>query len=623
MNLKSTLFTRLKFSEKFNSFTTNTKNILDDKAFIYAGIGIFIKILIFIFITSSDTANKVNLKTVFYSVPPILVYFSFILIFLSFSYLFKGRGHIISLFSLNIILTIIIIGDVVYYRANGSFLSFHLLSYTSNLENLSDSILSMFRWIDLLFIVDTFILGIYLIKNRKSYNTFKRSIFKFLLLFVTCCVYLGYAHVKIDKLQRSFVNQTIFINSWAQNQTMSNLTPIGYHVFDAYNYFMDSRTYKLSTEEKSNINSYFKNKVENLPDNKYKGLFKGKNLIVLQVESLENFVIGKSIDGHEITPNMNKLLKNSIYFNNFVEQVHEGTTSDAELMCNTSIFPIRRGSTFFRFPSNSYPASLPNLMEGIGYSSVAIHPDRGSYWNWLPSLSSIGFNKCIDSTSLNIDETIGLGLSDESFLNQLSDILDKQSKPFFSFSITLSSHTPFVLPREKVKLSLPKDLQGTSLGSYLEAANYTDNAIGKFIDALDKKKILDNSVVVLYGDHEGVHKYFKDEITSSTSLKPWMKDNGSKVPFIIYSKGLPSETRSTLGGQIDILPTLSYLMDVDKKDYMYTSVGRNLLNTKLNYTYTHSGALIQKNLPNSKVPLLEKSVEYSDILIRSNYFRKE
>lgn len=623
MNLKNILLTKLEVPKKLNSFILKIKSIVGDKAFIYTAIALLIKILIFLLITSSDTANKVNFKTVFYSVPPILVYFSFILIFLSFSYLFKGRYHIISLFSLNIILTIIIIGDVVYYRANSSFLSPHLLSYTSNLENLSDSILSMFRWIDILFIIDTLVLGIYLIKKRNLYNTFKRSISSFLILFISSCVYLGYAHIKIDKIERSFINQTIFVNSWAQNQTMSNLTPIGYHLFDIYNFMKDSKTYTLSNSEKTNINSFFKDKAEILPDNKYKGMFNGKNLIVLQVESLENFVIGKSVGSKEITPNINKLLKNSVYFNNFLEQTHEGTTSDAELMCNTSVFPLRRGGTFFRFPSNSYPSSLPNLMESIGYSSIAIHPDRGSYWNWLPSLSSIGFNKCIDSTSLDLKETIGLGLSDESFLTQLADILEKQPKPFFSFSITLTSHTPFSLPKENVKLPLPENLKGTSLGSYFEAVNYTDFAIGKFLDILDKKKILDNSVIVLYGDHEGVHKYFKDEITSSSSAEPWMKDNGYKVPFIIYSKDLKPNTVSTLGGQIDILPTLSYLMGVDRKDYIYSSVGRNLLNTNLNYTYTPSGKLQSENLPNSKAPLLEKAVEYSDIIIRSNYFRKE
>src|SRR3712207_218879 len=120
--------------------------------------------------------------------------------------------------------------------------------------------------------------------------------------------------------------------------------------------------------------------------------------------------------------------------------------SDAELLANTSIFPVRRGSTFFRYPNNTYPSSLPKLLEDIGYNTIAIHPDKGSYWNWLPSLSSIGFKKCIDSSHFNMDETIGLGLSDGSFFKQLVPILKQQKNPFYSFSITLSNHAPFSMP---------------------------------------------------------------------------------------------------------------------------------------------------------------------------------
>ncbi len=105
---------------------------------------------------------------------------------------------------------------------------------------------------------------------------------------------------------------------------------------------------------------------------------KGKNLIYIQVESLENFVIGKTVNGKEITPNLNKLVQKSLYFPNTFEQVNEGTSSDADLMVNTSMLPLRQGSTFFRYPNTNYN-SLPNLLEGEGYATSAIHPDKGSF----------------------------------------------------------------------------------------------------------------------------------------------------------------------------------------------------------------------------------------------------
>jgi phosphoglycerol transferase MdoB-like AlkP superfamily enzyme len=136
-------------------------------------------------------------------------------------------------------------------------------------------------------------------------------------------------------------------------------------------------------------------------------LLKGKNLIFIQLESFENFVIGQKINNQEITPNLNRFLKNSIYFDSIEEQVHLGTSSDSDLLVNASVYPVRSGSTFFRYPDNTYN-SLPKLLEKSGYSTLAIHPDKGAYWNWMPALKSMGFQKCIDASYFNMTEFIGL-----------------------------------------------------------------------------------------------------------------------------------------------------------------------------------------------------------------------
>ncbi|MEF9933999.1 MAG: LTA synthase family protein [Clostridium sp.] len=622
MDIKRILNYRIKIPNLFTNIFNIFRSLTLNRGFQLCFLAIFLKTLFFLVITSSDTGTGVNFKTIFYSMPPLLVYFSFFICFLSFSLIFKGRLHIVALYTLNILITFIILGDLLYYRANGSFLSIHLINYTSNLDNLGSSIYTLFRPIDLIFAGIDIVLLIYMIIVHNAYTKFKGGLLPFSLVFLVGFSYLFYAHIKIDKLNRGFFNQTIFVNSWAQNQTMSNLTPIGFHLFDTYNYIKDMKSYTLSNEEKSSVDYFFNKKAEILPTNEYKGMFKGKNLIILQVESLENFVIGQSIGGTEITPNINKLLNNSIYFNNFIEQTHLGTTSDAELMTNTSVFPVRRGSTFFRFPSNTYESSLPNLMESMGYSTLALHPDRGSYWNWMNALTSIGFDNCIDSTKLDNKEMIGLGISDRSFLNQLPGILKEQKEPFYTFAITLTSHTPFSLPKEYVTVNTPNFLKGKLLGSYIESIHYTDDAIGRFINDLEKNNMLDNSVVVIYGDHEGPHKYFKDDFKSTDNLDEFMINNNSKVPFIIYSKGMEGKTIPTLSGQIDILPTLSYLMGVDEKEYSYSSFGRNILNTNYSFTYNAKGDILNETLPNDLVKLHSKSIYYSDILIRSNYFKK-
>lgn len=615
--------TNIKIPKFFFTVYNTLKLILKDNAFKYTFLAITFKIILFFTIIVDDNASKISFKIVFYSIPPILVYVSFLCIFLSFAYIFKGQVRLFSFLILDVLLTIILIGDLWYFRSNRSFLTFHMIKYTANLNNLSDSIFAMFRPIDILFLFDIVILLVYFLKIRNEYKTLNRNSTCFFILFFIPIMYLTYAHYKIDINKKCFSNQHVFYTAWEQNETMFNLTPIGYHIYDGYTYYKDSKKHELTDKEKKEISTWFKDKAEILPDNKYKGMFKGKNLIIIQVESLENFVINKSVDGEEITPNLNKLIKNGIYFKNIKEQTYNGTTSDGELLCNTSMFPVRRGSTFFRYPNNTYSSSLPELLEGIGYNTLAIHPDRGSYWNWLPSLKSIGFNTCIDSSSFNIDEKIGLGLSDGSFFRQFVPILSKEKKPFFSFSITLTSHAPFNLPDKHKSINIPSELKGNPLGRYFESIHYTDEAIGNFIDELDKASILDNSIVVFYGDHEGPHRFFKDQVASMRNIPKWMQVNNQNIPLIVYSKNSKNEVVDTYGGQVDIMPTISYLMGVDSNKYTYTSMGRNLLNTKRNFVILPNGNIHSINLSKKEINMFRKAVKYSDKLIEANHFRKE
>lgn len=95
-------------------------------------------------------------------------------------------------------------------------------------------------------------------------------------------------------------------------------------------YFTNSKLYTLSYQDKEEIKEWYDKNIENLPDNQYAGMVKGKNLLVIQVESLENFVINQKIQGQEITPNLNRLLKNSLYFDNYHENVNNGISPDSD-----------------------------------------------------------------------------------------------------------------------------------------------------------------------------------------------------------------------------------------------------------------------------------------------------
>lgn len=596
--------------------------IKTNRLFMYTFLAILIKSIFFIGLITDDKATKINPTRMFYSMPPLMVYFSFIAIVTSFGFIFNGKKQLVAFFIINLFISTFYISDIWYFRSNSAFLNLHMLKMTSNLDNLGSSIISMMRFIDILFLLDVLVQIFVTIKSWKTCTYVKREPISFLLLFIGSILYLTYAHIKIDNYNRGYANQMIFQKSWSPNQTISNLTPIGYHIFDAYNFYVDSKPYKLTDEEIKTANAWFNDKKENLPDNQYKGVFKGKNLLLIQWESLENFVINQKVNGQEITPTLNKILSESFYFNNFHEQTWNGTSSDAELITNTSVFPVREGATFFRYPSNTYKNSLPNIMKRLGYTTLASHPDKGSYWNWMPALKSIGYDNCIDSTSYNIDENINLGLSDKSYLKQLGEKLKGLKQPFFAYTITLTSHAPFNIPEKYREIKLPSNLEGTKLGGYFQSIQYTDKYIGELLEYLDREGILDNTVVAFYGDHEGVHKFYNDELKSIKNPEQWWSENGKRVPFIIYSKGISGKKISINGGQVDTLPTLAYLFGVDKNQYEDEAIGRNLLNTNKDYTVLSTRKFLGKEGNAGEKDRMLSIIDLSDKLIRGDYFKK-
>src|SRR5699024_10397094 len=92
----------------------------------------------------------------------------------------------------------------------------------------------------------------------------------------------------------------------------------------------------------------------------------GKNVIVIHAESIQQFVIGMSFNGEELTPNLNKLASESIYFDNFYSQVSVGTSSDAEFTSFTSLMPTNTGTAFVSYFDRTY-VSMQSLLSDTGY----------------------------------------------------------------------------------------------------------------------------------------------------------------------------------------------------------------------------------------------------------------
>jgi len=601
--------------ETKKGFKINIKGIFrylwEDKIGICFFILLILKAFLFLNVLMSNGASEITFELKMITFDNFCKVALFSMLFISFTYIFKKRAHLWALVTFNLLFSILLIGDLWYYRGFKSFLSFHLLSETQNLNNLSSSVMSMARPVDLIFLIDVLLMIVLAIVYRKYYKELPKIRGTFIVLFTLA---LG--------LMMFIYGPGLFKRSYIPCRTMKNLSPIGYHIYDTAELINDNRPYSLNEKEKKNVEQWLSYKNESLPDNKYKGIFAGKNLVVIQVESLENFVVNNKYGDEEITPNINKMLKNSLYFSNYYEQVYNGTSSDADLMNNAGVYPVRRGSTFFRFPKNQYN-TLPMILKNKGYYSQALHSDYGYYWNVEKALTNFGFNEFKDCRSFDSKDYAPMGIIDGSFFNEVANRLGKNQKPFYTFAVTCTSHSPFDLRPNLKGLKLDEGIDSTHLGRYFQCINYTDREIGKFIDNLDKKGLLDNTVVVICGDHTGVHKYYPDEIAKLKPQQSWWNEK-QKIPLIIYSKGMEGKEFKINGGQVDFLPTIAYALGIEKSLYENTTLGRNLLNTSKSFALLSEGEIIGKEgLSKTDIEHINKSYEISDMVIRANYFKKK
>lgn len=321
--------------------------------------------------------------------------------------------------------------------------------------------------------------------------------------------------------------------------------------------------------------------------NSHFGAARDRNLIVIQMESFQNFPIHLKIGETEITPVLNKLADEGFYFPKVYQQIGPGNTSDAEFMSNTSIYPTASVAMSTGFGSREIP-SLPRLLKDKGYESLTFHINDVTFWDRNRLYPALGFDKYFDKPSFTNDHFNSFGASDEEMyrvgVEKLKQ-LHQAGTPFYAQFVTTSSHSPFIVPEDKVQLQLPDDLQGTNLGNYLTAVNYTDYAIGQLIEQLKTEGLWEQSMLVFYGDHFGLQSGETPaaEITDKLGIPYDDRVSRFNIPFIAYIPGQPTGVvPQVTGGQVDILPTVAALLGISLEQDSFTALGQNLLGIEHN-----------------------------------------
>lgn len=532
----------------------------------------------------------------------------------SFVYLFKVNKQYYYLAVLMFLNTFVCTVNAIYYSWYSSFASFSLLSALGQVGEVGDAVLAKLKVIYFIYLIP-FGLFIYINSrlNKKDYFSYMRKIEKGKIMFVSTLV----ISTILLGLNMAMVSKGSYSSLQKQWNRESIVKSFGIVIYQGNDLFQTSYSKMNSLfgydEAARKFVDYYNNREVEESDNKYTGMFEGKNVIMMHLESMMTFFVDLKINGVEITPNLNKLTKEGLYFSSFYPEISVGTSSDTEFTVNTSLLPVSSGTVFVSYYNREY-VSLEKLLSDKGYYTFSMHGNKASMWNRNKMHPSLGYKDMYFEDKYDIDEVVGLGLSDHSFYKQIMPILteiENKNTNYMGTIITLSNHTPFNdlehypeldLTYKTTKLNEETGveeevvydyLEGTKLGNYIKSAHYADVALGEFFDSINNSDVMKNTVFVMYGDHDAklnrseFNRYYNynfetGEIKSSDdptyiNYDYYQNELNRKTPLIIWSKNkkLRTEIKYPMG-MIDVLPTISNMLGIKN----VFALGHDIFETK-------------------------------------------
>ncbi|AXN38667.1 glycerol phosphate lipoteichoic acid synthase [Peribacillus butanolivorans] len=565
------------------------------------------------------------------------------ILFFGLALLAKGKKSFKWIIRLNLLMSLWLFCNIVYYRSFTDFITLPTLTQVrNNAGDLGPSVLELFKPHDVLYFLDTVLLIV-----LYKFKDFKLEDIKVKRRTVGMVYLAGLAIFAINLGLAEKDRPQLLSRTFDRNYIVKYLGMYNYTVYDAV---QNTKTYAQratanSTDIAEVVNYTKATSAE--PNPKYFGAAEGKNVIYLHLESMQNFLIDYKLNGEEVTPFLNSLAHDKsdfMYFDNFFHQVGQGKTADAEFMLENSLFGLPQGAAFTNRSQNTYQAA-PAILGQKGYTSAVFHGNYKSFWNRDNMYKSLGFNQFFDANHYNMEnkeEVLSYGLMDKPFFKESIPMLETLKQPFYTKFITVSHHFPYVMDQEKATIG--KQTTGdASVDSYFQTARYADEALKEFFDYLKESGLYDNSVIVMYGDHYGISENHKEAMSKVLDKEVGTFENAQlqRVPLLIHVPGVEGGEMHQYGGQIDLLPTLLHLLGIKSNDYV--QFGSDLLSKDHNevvpfrngdfvtpdvtsikgkYFDTNTGELVEENedILNYKTRA-EKMLNLSDQVVNGDLLR--
>lgn len=540
-------------------------------------IGILLLLKTFLFYHSTIAINeKLELETIIGTI-------SFIMVMVCFLSILPNRARVIVSIIVDFMISLLLFGDHVYYIYSNSVLSVAQISNLQYGEEIMNTLPMVIQMKQILYFLDMLILiGLLLAKilklEKKEKSTKKQITIKAMVgvigIVIFCFIGVNY----VEKGKQKSYNKDLQIRE---------ATIFGYHISDIANAFTIKQQTKYKTYDTmiQDYNQLKKNYEIQYGQEMYplKGILEGKNLIILQLESVQEFVLYKEINGVAITPNLNQFLNENIEFTNMHMQSYS-TTADSEHSMITSIYPMENGMSFSRYFTNTYD-DLFKIFNQKNYHTSYMHGNYPYFWNRGNVYGRLGLNELVFKEQFeDLSENINGDLSDELLYRQAVQKWKEYDNPFISYIVAASSHTPFTLEglqdRSKIAINVGK-YKDTYFGNYLEAMNYADYAFGILLQELKEAGLYEDTAILVFGDHNGLNMYNEEMIDFLSYTNPNLTDVAIKLNYTRVACGLkiPGDIKGIKIekpiNKLDMKPTLAYLFELEDNFSLGTNVFTN------------------------------------------------
>ena len=540
-------------------------------------IGVLLTFKTFLFYDNTIAINeKLEMETIVGTL-------CFIIVAVCFLCVLPNRARVITGNTLNLLISILLFSDNIYYTYSNSVLS---VAQITNLQYGEEIISTLpmviekeqiFYFLDILVLIILFLARIIKIE-KKPKRTKKQLILSAISGIIGIAVFAIIGVQYVEKGSQKSYNKDFQIRE---------ATIYGYHIYDIENAIniKNQTKYKNQADMMQDYNELKQEYEEKYGEINYdlQGILKDKNIIILQLESVQEFVLNKKINDTQITPNLNRFIAENIEIADMHMQSYS-TTADSEHSTITSLYPMENGMSFSKYYTNTYDDIFKQFNKS-GYFTSYIHGNYPYFWNRGNVYGRLG----LDDLSLkeqfsDLSENINGDLSDELLYRQAVEKLQQFDKPFISYIVAASSHTPYTLEglqdRSKVTIDVGK-YKDTYFGNYLEAVNYADYAFGIFIEELKQAGLYEDTAILVFGDHNGLNMYNEELIDFLSYLDEDITDVDLKLNYTRVACGfkIPGVQDIVIEkpvNKLDIKPTLCYLCGIEDG----ISLGTNMFASK-------------------------------------------